>query len=310
MQSFMVSPDTSSMARHLQMTRSTAPTHRNFYRSPKSSVFHFTENQRGPICLMSSLMLLQASESWSQVAAQQERNSLLFFILPLSLSFFIFGFFVDWKGNFETLCNGAAKVLKGGVRVWPAECVRAGRLEKRSPCCILSEWSPTWFHLWVPFTLSFSQFSSELPLPICHREAVCPLACSLFSFILTWMENSEDSEDRPCISVTTSRYKFNWQQQVFCRWQSLYSIDTWKWNSSRVSQQQWDGKNAHLHEICLQIIEKMFFFSCGTNVQMCPSDQIWMVLQLKLVLSESLALSALGGNVRSRDLQTPDSRIL
>lgn len=53
-----------------------------------------------------------------------------------------FGF--RWvRGNFETLCNDAAKVLKGCESVLPAKYLRVGSLEKRSPCCIHTEWRAT-----------------------------------------------------------------------------------------------------------------------------------------------------------------------
>lgn len=58
------------------------------------------------------------------------------------------------RGNLETLCNGAAKVLKACESVLPSKRLRVGLLEKRSPCCIHTEWRATSSLLWVFFLFS------------------------------------------------------------------------------------------------------------------------------------------------------------
>lgn len=64
----------------------------------------------------------------------------------------IFGF--RWvRGNFETLCNGAAKVLKDCESAEPATSLRIGSSDKKSPCCIRTEWRATSSRLWVSLLL-------------------------------------------------------------------------------------------------------------------------------------------------------------
>lgn len=75
--------------------------------------------------------------SWAQRYTIREDREILFFPTALLL------FFCWARGNFETLCNGAAKVLKASDNVWPSKHLRVGLSEKKSPCCIHTEWRAT-----------------------------------------------------------------------------------------------------------------------------------------------------------------------
>lgn len=271
----MASPDKSSMASNLLQTHSAAPTHWNFTEVLK--VPFFISQRPSGACLFN--VVCDAARGLREPIAScgTIRETQTLFSL-----FFHFGFFVDWKEILKHCAMVPQKFWKV-VRVWPAERVRAGRLEKRSPCCILSEWSPTWLHLWVLFNLSFSKLSYKKDLLSEKRERVglffwffvARPGWKLLSQLRGWRNHSL-FQLKP-LQLNSLKAADNLLESFIPnRNMKMKLLKTYG-----VSQQ----KKAHSHEMCQKTREKLLFLEDKCSGVF--SDPSWMHLQSKLCLFSS-----------------------
>lgn len=195
--------DTSSMARNLRADTLWCSLPQPFLQKSEKFPFHLTVEERALFILALFAGGLRELLTSSGVQKKRRTDRDIFFFSPLWV------FFVEWKGNLETLCNVASKVLKGlwerfffSLFFFCQSRVRASvRWKRGSPCCIHTEWSPTSFHLWVS-----SSVYLVLSL-ISHPRKLSSRSVSVWFSLPTFSEKTLVNGDQRQVYFTPPRVK-------------------------------------------------------------------------------------------------------